>query len=103
MKHDVAHGLEPEKAKEVTEKALNAYKARFAEYNPVVTWDDAHRARIAFNVKGIELRGSVDVDARNISMDLEVPLLLRPFRGKAMAVIEAEIKKWIQKAKDGKI
>ncbi len=103
MKHDVAHGLETAKAKEVTEKALDAYKKRFAEYNPTIAWEGQNRARIAFNVKGIELRGSVEVDARNISLDLDVPLLLRPFKGKAMSVIEAEIKKWIQKAKDGKI
>jgi hypothetical protein len=36
-------------------------------------------------------------------MDLDVPLLLRPFKSTALGVIEEEIRKWIDKAKNGQI
>jgi hypothetical protein len=32
-------------------------------------------------------------------MDLDVPFLLRPFQGKAISVIEGEIKEWLAKEK----
>ena len=38
MKHVVSHDLDEEKAKAVARAAFDSYKARFAEYNPTVTW-----------------------------------------------------------------
>jgi hypothetical protein len=36
-------------------------------------------------------------------MELNVPFLLRPFQKTALGVIENEIKRWIDKAKAGKV
>lgn len=103
MKHTVNHDLGQDKAKRVALAAIDSYKARFAEYQPKANWVNDQHADISFSVKGITLSGSMEVGPKTIDMDLEVPFLLRPFKGKAMGVIEEEIRKWIGKAKAGEI
>lgn len=103
MKHSVKHDLGRELAKKATLKAFDAYRERFAKYNPSAEWVDDNRANIRFSAKGISLKGSVEVNDSSIDMDLDVPLLLRPFKGHAMGVIEDEIRKWTDKAKSGEV
>lgn len=103
MKHSVPHDLGQERAKKVAEAALESYAQKFAKYSPRATWTSTNRADIAFSVKGMSISGSLDVLPTSIDMDLEVPFLLKPFKGQALAVIEGEIKEWIQKAKSGAI
>jgi hypothetical protein len=69
----------------------------------VATWVNDKRADISFKVKGITLSGTMNVNPSDIEMDLDVPFMLRPFKGTALGVIEEEIKKWIEKAKAGQI
>ena len=38
-----------------------------------------------------------------VTLDLDVPFLLKPFKSKALEVIEREIKVWVAKAKRGEI
>jgi hypothetical protein len=99
MKHEVPHDLGQAKAREVAENAFAAYQAKFAEYQPKVNWTSDKTAEISFNVKGMNLSGLVEVTDKVIAIDLDVPFLLRPFKGKAMEVIEAEIRQWIGRAK----
>ena len=61
MKHVVTHDLDEEKAAKVAKSAFDSYKARFSDYNPTVTWATDKRADIAFKVKGITLKGGVDI------------------------------------------
>jgi hypothetical protein len=103
MKHSVPHDLGLEQAKKVADAAFESYKSRFAEYNPTVSWAGDRRADISFKVKGVTLKGGVDVSTTSFELDLNVPFLLRPFKGKALGVIEEEIKKWIKKEKAGEL
>lgn len=103
MKHVVTHGLGFDKAKKVADHAMDAYKQRFPQYNPNARWVDDKRADITFSVKGVSLHGSLEVNERDIEMELDVPFLLRPFKGKALSVIEDEIKVWVAKAKAGEV
>ncbi len=102
MKHVVPHDLGQEKAKQVAEAAFESYRQRFARYNPTAKWNDQH-ADISFSVKGFSLKGSLDVNPKNIEMELDVPFVLKPFKGKALGVIEEEINKWAAKAKAGEL
>lgn len=101
MKHEIAHDLGQAKAREITNKALEAYRARFAEYDPKLQWKTDSTAEIGCTVKGMKIGGSVEVGERAIVLDIDVPFLLRPFKGMATEVIEGEIKKWIAQAKSG--
>ena len=103
MKHMVPHDLGRAKAKRVAEAAWGAYSNRFAAYNPTCDWQNEYLANIGFKVKGVSLKGSIDVGEKDIGLDLDVPFLLRPFKGQALQVIEEEIQRWIAKSKAGEI
>ena len=103
MKHTVAHDLGREKAKRVAEAAWSSYSGRFSKYSPTCNWENEHKANIGFSVKGVSLKGSLEVGDKDIALDLDVPFLLRPFKGQALAVIEEEIRSWISKSKAGQI
>ncbi|HMR75485.1 MAG TPA: polyhydroxyalkanoic acid system family protein [Polyangiaceae bacterium] len=101
MKHSVHHGLGKEKAKAVAIKAFESYQQRFSQYDPKANWVTEHQAEISFKAKGISLSGNLEVRDTEIDMDLDVPFILRPFKGKALGVIEDEIKVWVKKAEAG--
>lgn len=103
MKHTVSHSLGLDMARKVAKAAMDSYAQRFSEYNPVTNWKTEDAADIGFTIKGLSLNGTVKVAADAIDLDLDVPFMLRPFKGKALAVIEAEIRKWITKAERGEI
>lgn len=103
MKHTVAHDLGRERAKGVAEAAWNSYSARFSSYSPTCHWDTESKANIGFKVKGVSLKGSLEVNETDIALDLDVPFLLRPFKGQALKVIEEEIRTWIGKSKAGEL
>lgn len=103
MKHTVPHKLGREKARKVADSAFESYKSRFTDYKPTSRWVTDDRAEIAFNVKGVTLSGNVEVKEDTFEMELDVPFMLRPFKGKALSVIEGEIRKWIGKAESGEV
>ena len=103
MKHSVSHSLGREMARKVARSAFEAYSKRFAEYNPSTHWRTDDEADISFSVKGMALKGALSVAESSIDLDLQVPFMLKPFKGKALAVIEKEIKEWVGKAERGEI
>jgi hypothetical protein len=100
MKHEIAHDLDVNLAKEATVRAFEAYQKRFVDYHPQMHWTAERDARIEFTVK---LQGSIGILPRVIELDLEVPFLFRIFKGKALEVIEREVRIWLDKAKRGEI
>lgn len=102
-KHAVQHDLDHETARRVTEHAFADYKARYGEYKPTMQWVNQHRAEVGFTVKGMSLKGAFELSKGEIALELDVPFLLRPFKGMAISVIEEEIKKWVGKAKAGEV
>jgi hypothetical protein len=103
MKHAIAHDLDASLAKEAAVRAFEAYQRRFSNFNPTMHWEDDRKARIGFSVKGVKLAGSIDILPRAIELDLDVPFLFRPFKGKAIEVIEREVRNWLAKAKNGEL
>jgi hypothetical protein len=103
MKHSVPHDLGREKAKRVAEAAIGSYSQRFAKYDPSCNWQNPYAANIGFKVKGMALKGTIEVGEKEILLDLDVPFLMRPFKGQALQVIEDEIRGWINKSKTGEL
>jgi hypothetical protein len=102
MKHSVPHDIGKDLAKKATLAAFAAYQERFAKYNPTADWN-GDRAQISFTAKGITLKGSLDVTATAIDIDIDVPFLLRPFKSVAQDAVEREITRWVDKAKRGEV
>lgn len=102
-KQIIKHDLDVPTAKKATEKAFAGYKERFAEYNPTADWVTDTRAEIGFSAKGMKLDGAVELHPGEIHLELDVPFLLKPFRKKALSVIEDQINMWVEKAKNGEL
>lgn len=103
MKHSVPHDLSLALAKKAADAALQSYKERFAEYDPQISWVNERLAEVNFRAKGLSMKGTFEIRDNAVDMDMEVPLLLRPFKNKALAVIEEQIQKWIDKARRGEL
>jgi hypothetical protein len=103
MKHQIAHDLDESTAKQVADRAFEAYKKRFVDYQPRMKWTSDKDATIEFSVKGLKLAGSIGIRPRAIELDLDVPFVFRLFKSKAIDVIEREVRNWIDKAKRGEL
>lgn len=103
MEHVISHKLDIPTAKKVADRAFAEYKTRFDKYDPTFRWVSDHKAELGFNAKGIKLNGTMEVAEKKITVELDVPFLLRPFKGMAIDVIDREVKVWIAKAEAGEI
>ena len=103
MKQTIQTGLNRERSKVVIQKAMEAYSARFPEYSPRFEWVGDGRAEFGFKAKGVALNGTMVVLDQKVDVDMDVPFLFRVFQGKAMAVIEDQVKVWIEKENKGEI
>jgi hypothetical protein len=101
--HDIPHDLDLPLAKLAAQKAADAYKDRFSDYDYKATWASDSRLDLGFTVLGRRLEGTMTVKPKKLELELDVPLMFRPFRGKALEIIEKEARMWLQKAKSGEL
>jgi hypothetical protein len=98
MQQTIPHDLDEATAKRVIERAFAEYAARFPDHHPYLRWVGDLRAEIGFKALGATLSGTMELEPKRITVDLDVPFLLRPFRAKALAVIDEEVRRWVAKA-----
>ncbi len=103
MRHVMAHDLEPALARKVAERAFDAYREKYASYDPKLTWVSETLANASFSAKGVSLKGKIELLPGKIAFELDVPFLLRVFQGKAIEVMERELDYWRDKAKRGEL
>ena len=103
MKHTIDTGLDKAMSKKAIDKAMEAYKADFAEYSPRFDWTSDERGEFAFNAKGVKLNGNILVLDQKVEVDMQVPLLFRVFQSRAMKVIEDQVRVWVEKARRGEL
>ena len=102
-KHAIPHDLDFDLAKLAATKAADAYAQKFAEYDYKHSWVSKSRVELSFRVIGKTLEGVLEVKDRKLDLELDVPLMFRPFRGKALEIIEREARVWLDKAKKGEL
>lgn len=103
MKHVIRHGVSQAQAKHAIETAIEAYSRKFPEYHPHSTWKSENKAEVSFKVKGMTLTTVIQITPETIESDMDVPFLFRPFKSRALNVIEREVQKWLARAKAGEI
>lgn len=103
MKHVMKHDLPMDLARRAAVKASETYAERFADYQPTTTWKSENEAEVTFSAKGVKLAGSLELVPGAIEMDLEVPFLFRPFKKRAMGIVEGAVMEWLEKAKRGEL
>lgn len=101
MKHLIRHGLTHELAREATRRALDSYRQRFAAFSPEAEWVGDDHARVAFSAAGRRLEGSIEVGPEAIELELDVPFIFRLLHDRAVAIVEDEVRRWIERARAG--
>lgn len=101
MVHTISHDLDDALTRRALEAAFAAYHARFARYDPTLAWEDDGRARFGFRVQGRALQGTLRLRPQALEIEMEVPLVLRVFEGRARRAVEAEVQRWIERARAG--
>jgi hypothetical protein len=103
MEHRIEHDLSPELAHKAIERAIQSYSEKFSAYQPKADWVKPDEVHIGFNAKGVKISGEIKLVPQALLVDMDVPLLLRPFRKKAIDAIEAQVRVWIAKAHAGEL
>jgi hypothetical protein len=103
MKHTIDTGLNVPDSKRAIEKAMDEYKARFAEYNPRFDWKTETSGEFGFKAKGVSLAGTISIRENKIDVDMDVPFLFKIFQGKAMDVIKEQVNVWVGRVKAGEV
>ena len=103
MKDKIHHGLELPLAKKALDKAMEAYSARFSDYNPQFDWLTENKGQFSFSARSVTVEGSLEIVGPEVYVELEVPFILRIFKGRALDVIDSEVRRWIEKAQNGEL
>jgi len=103
MEHAIKHGLTHDQAKAAVRSAIESYTQRLAKYSPQVAWEGDTKAKISFTAKGLHLHGGLRIEPDRYAVEFDIPLLLRPFKSKAIDKVESEAQTWIAKAKAGQL
>ena len=101
MKKTIPTNLDKARSKIAIEKAMQAYKARFAEYSPRYEWTSDDAGEFGFDAKGIKLSGTIRIEDQRVDVEMEVPFLFKIFQGRAMKIIEDQVELWVEKVKNG--
>ena len=91
MEHRLKHEFDGPQAKRIADRVFAAYQDKYAKYSPTLRWLDDDRAEASFTAKGMTLKGEIELLPGALALRLEVPLLLRPFKAKALAIIDREL------------
>lgn len=97
------HDLGSQLARATIDEAAESYRERFDKYAPSFRWQHESRFEYRFRAKGLEIGGAIELRAASIIVELDVPLLFVPLKGRALAIVERELQSWIARARAGEI
>src|SRR5256885_14648354 len=97
MKHQIAHDLDFPVAKQVANRAFEAYQRKFAEYHPKLEWVTDREARIEFSVKGLKLAGSIGILPRALELQLDHPFVFLLLKNKPRGGLFRVVRAWFGK------
>jgi hypothetical protein len=87
--------LSPTDAKRAIETAFGEYSKRYSGFAPQLQWLEPELAQVGFQALGRKIVAQVRVLDRALEIDMDVPLLVRPFVGRATAAIDREVARWV--------
>jgi hypothetical protein len=100
MRHSIPHDLAPDQLRRAVRQFADEYCQRFSEYQTSAVWHGEDELEVRFKVKGMALSGRLELLPGEIAVDMEVPLPFRLFKSKAVKTIEAQVRPWLDRARD---
>lgn len=103
MKKVIPHDLNQATAKRVIDKAVAEYSKAGAEFNPTFKWVTDSTAKLSLTILKKTIEADITLGAADVTVDVTVPAAFKLFEKKALDTIDAEVQKWLKKAKKGEI
>lgn len=95
MRHEIAHTLDLLRVRVLLEEALATYRVRYEKADPRLIWLSETRAQATFRVRGKELTAEIELLPGCCAVELDVPLLFRPFQDLGRRAIDREVGRWL--------
>jgi ABC-type uncharacterized transport system auxiliary subunit len=97
--HSIPHDLSEKEAREVIDRAVKTYTKTFAAYSPEASWASDKELVVRFRAYGLTINARLMLTDSYISIDIELPAMLRSFEAQAVKIIDEEVQRWIKVAK----
>ncbi len=94
--HSVEHSLKTEEVRPLLERALVYYRQRYPAYQPTLTWQDPDNGELRVQVRKQELVVKVSLHPGKVTVEVDLPLYFRPFKGAAVRTLDREVARWLQ-------
>jgi hypothetical protein len=101
LQHTVPHALGLTRAREVLEQAFAHYQERYPHANMQRQWHGDREAQVELKVGGFKLHPRISLGETHVAVEMDVPLLARPWVPRIKERIEREIGQWLEQAKGG--
>jgi hypothetical protein len=96
--HTARHGLGVSAARAMLDEAFAHYTARHPHVHVARDWQDEREGRVELRARGVQVRCNVRLDDADVSVEADLPLLLRPFVGRIRDRLDREVQVWLQRA-----
>ncbi|MEM9693332.1 MAG: polyhydroxyalkanoic acid system family protein [Myxococcota bacterium] len=96
MRYTVEHELPLADVRARAELAFAAYRVRYGRLKPEFAWQSEHRATARCRLRGIEVRGELELEPGSIVVSVALPGLLRRLEGRAASLLGRETEAWLR-------
>lgn len=96
VRHAISHALPQDEAQKLIDRAFAHYLERYPKYEPTLHWQDPQHGEICVSIRGYKLHARVVLGPGETVVEMDVPMLLRPFQGTAVRTIEREAQRWLK-------
>jgi hypothetical protein len=97
LRHSIPHSLSDDEARQMLDAAFAHYHARHPGYHPSLSWLNPRQATLGLRIGGYELSGRLSLRPGEVGIEMDVPLLLRPFQGTVKQRINREAARWLER------
>lgn len=80
------------------EQAFAHYTARHPHVRVERVWLGDREGQVDLSARGVHVRCNVRLDDRDVSVEADLPLLMRPFVGRIRDRLDREVQVWLQRA-----
>ena len=97
VNYSMRHALTDDAIRALVVEAFSTYRQRYARLGPVLRWHEDGSAEVAVTLRGVGLRGRLQLRDGEVQVSVPLPRLLRPLEGRARALIDRELSRWTER------
>ncbi len=100
LHHVVAHDLGLSRARAILDEAFAHYSDKYPRAQMKRTWRSEREATVDLQVGGFRLTPRLHVSDTEVVLDIDVPLLARPFVPKIKDKLDREVRFWLARSRE---